>query len=114
MPRAPKSCNTLGCLEDAEPRHSHCLEHMRAKRRSAPLSPTAVEAGKTVERRRRKAVVQAWVREHGYMCPGWERPPHASDDLTAAHSTPVAHGGANSELAVLCRSCNSRQGVTST
>ena len=54
--------------------------------------------------------VASCVRVNGWVCPGWERDPHESRDLTAAHSTAVAVGGVGSLLSVLCRSCNSRQG----
>jgi hypothetical protein len=64
------------------------------------------------ERRRRQALIAAHVREHGWVCPGFEREPHASDDLTADHLEPQAHGGRpESEIRVLCRSCNSRRGM---
>ncbi|GAA1436352.1 hypothetical protein GCM10009616_35890 [Microlunatus lacustris] len=63
------------------------------------------------ERTRRTEAVQDWVAVHGWLCPGWERPAHPSQDLTAAHVVAAAHGGADGPLTVLCRSCNSRQGV---
>ena len=50
------------------------------------------------------------MREHGYLCPGWYREAHYSEDLTADHVTPVGAGGSEwGELRVLCRSCNSRR-----
>jgi hypothetical protein len=49
-----------------------------------------------------------WVDMHGWVCPGWQRPPHPSRDLTVDH---VAARSA-ARLQVLCRSCNSRKSVT--
>lgn len=66
------------------------------------------------ERKRRAIAVSRWVRDNGWTCPGYERDPHPSKDLTAAHSRAVARGGTSSTLGVLCRSCNSRQWVKPT
>jgi 5-methylcytosine-specific restriction endonuclease McrA len=63
------------------------------------------------ERTRRSDVVRAWVAQNGLTCPGYERPPHPADDLTADHVVPEAVGGApDGPLRVLCRSCNSARG----
>lgn len=106
MPRAPRECARRGCDVRVVGR-SYCPAHTVVNR-----SPTTwARQGSVVERRRRAAVVAAWVAERGWMCPGWERPAHPSRDLTAAHSVAVAEGGAGSDLFVLCRSCNARQGV---
>jgi 5-methylcytosine-specific restriction endonuclease McrA len=63
------------------------------------------------ERQRRKRVVAAWVREHGYVCPGYGRPAHPASDLTADHITPRSGGGEHGPLRVLCRRCNSARGA---
>nr|WP_062336168.1 hypothetical protein [Herbidospora sakaeratensis] len=48
------------------------------------------------------------VEQFGAVCPGWERPSHPADDLTADHILPPGRGGAeNGPLRVLCRTCNS-------
>lgn len=86
---------------------TYCDEHARR-----PLSASSLAARDPEERARRAEVVAAWVVVHGWVCPGWERPAHESRDLTAAHSTAVALGGVDSELYCLCRSCNSRQGLS--
>lgn len=62
------------------------------------------------ERKRRQAVLAAWIAEHGYICPGFGRPPHPSRDLTADHVLPQSLGGVNGPLRVLCRRCNTRRG----
>ncbi|MEV4173996.1 AAA family ATPase [Nonomuraea sp. NPDC049709] len=60
------------------------------------------------ERRRRADVVRVHVEQHGWVCPGWQRAPHASEDLTADHVQPTARGGDPAgPLRVLCRPCNS-------
>jgi len=111
MPRAPKQCAGCTALVVARTYCDECLLH---RRRIKPLSPTAQQRDDdNTERQRRKATVNAWVRQHGWVCPGWERDPHPSRDLTAAHATAVAEGGGKGPLTVLCRSCNSRQGTRS-
>ena len=61
-------------------------------------------------RTRRAAAVAAWREEVGDICPGYNRKPHASSDLTADHITPRSKGGhEDGPLAILCRSCNSRK-----
>lgn len=60
---------------------------------------------------RRAEAVDAWVATHGHWCPGWGRPAHYSEDLTADHVRSVASGGSETgRLTVLCRSCNSAKG----
>jgi hypothetical protein len=50
----------------------------------------------TAEQYRRKSVVEDWVAQHGWTCPGYERKPHESHDPTADHIRPVGRGGAES------------------
>ena len=76
------------------------------------LSPTQLATNNRAERNRRAETVAAWVATHGHTCPGWNRPPHPSRDLTAAHTTAVGNGGTTSPLTVLCRPCNTRMGKT--
>jgi 5-methylcytosine-specific restriction protein A len=76
----------------------------RGKRRRRPYTEAI--------RKRRAEAVQAWRADHGDICPGWQRQPHQSTDLTADHPVPVGAGGdEDAPLAVLCRSCNSRKGT---
>ena len=46
-------------------------------------------------RKQSKAIREAWVKEYGWLCPGWRRTPHHSTDLVVDH-----------DRGVLCRSCN--------
>lgn len=47
------------------------------------------------------------------VCPGWERPAHQAEELTADHVLPTSRGGAQSgTLRVLCRTCNSARRAT--
>lgn len=108
MPRAPKRCGRFGCPELVVGA-TYCPAHS-----IRPVSPSSSAARDPKERARRKAAVAAHVAVHGWMCPGWERDPHPSRDLTAAHSVAVANGGLGSPLSVLCRSCNSRQALNPT
>jgi hypothetical protein len=64
------------------------------------------------ERQRRKDAVDAWIAEHGLVCPGYgNQAMYWSSDLTADHAVPVAAGGAeNGALVDRCRSCNSGRG----
>ena len=51
---------------------------------------------------------RAWVDEHGWLCPGYQRPAHPSRDLTVDHVTAGTTAGG---LAILCRSCNAAKGA---
>lgn len=87
------------------PDHARAVEagHTQAKRARRPYAKA--------ELTRRAAAVSAWRAGYGDVCPGWQREPHASTDLTADHRVAVANGGAeDGPLDVLCRSCNSRKG----
>lgn len=99
---AKRVCAEPGCpvLIDQPGR---CSQHRRE-------SPTYTERDWR-ERKRRQSAVTAWVARNGWICPGWQRPAHPSHDLTADHLVPVARGGADGPLRVLCRSCNSSRGV---
>lgn len=102
MARAPKKCGRFDC-EAVVVGVTYCAAHARR-----PPSPSSLAARSSAEKHRRSAAVREWVRLHGWVCPGYERPTHPSRDLTAAHSVAVALGG--DEIGgVLCRSCNSRQ-----
>lgn len=61
----------------------------------------------------RNAAVAAWVRAHGWRCPGdGEHPAHETRDLTADHPVALANGGPLiQEFAIMCRSANSRKGA---
>lgn len=54
-----------------------------------------------------RTLVTQWLTTYGPTCPGWQRDPHPSHDLTADHSTPISKGGLPDQ--VLCRSCNARK-----
>lgn len=75
-----------------------------------PEHPRSPKNRSHAEQRRRSDVVAAWVEQHGWWCPGWNREPHASHDLTAEHLHPRSDGGEHGPLSVLCRSCNSSKG----
>lgn len=48
------------------------------------------------------------VEQYGWVCPGWKKPPHPAEKLTADHVLPTGRGGRqDGPLRVLCRSCNS-------
>jgi 5-methylcytosine-specific restriction protein A len=58
-----------------------------------------------------RRVVRAWVRAHGWTCPGYrDTAEHASRDLTVHHVVPLSRGGTSDDanLIVLCRSCHAR------
>jgi hypothetical protein len=71
-------------------------------RSAAPRNPTYRE------KQRRKALISAWVAQHGYVCPGWARAPHPARNLTANHITQRFFGGEDGPLEVLCMGCNVR------
>jgi len=63
-----------------------------------------------------KRTVQAWVKAHGWLCPGWRREAHRVKPgrLAADHPDPLALGGAPlpRQPGVLCSSCNARKGLS--
>lgn len=92
-----------------------CPGCTRAVDRVTLAGKRARRAYPTVERARRAQVVGQWVATHGHICPGYLTEPHHSGDLTADHPIEVVLGGSeDQELAVLCRSCNSRKSHTVT
>lgn len=64
-------------------------------------------------KRASRQAIDAWVAQHGWVCPGYGVPPHPSRDLTAGHPIALANGGAviQPRLIVECRSCGSRRGA---
>jgi 5-methylcytosine-specific restriction endonuclease McrA len=57
--------------------------------------------------------MRAHLRSYGYWCPGYQREPHYTKDLTADHITSRAAGGEDvrANLQVLCGACNSAKGA---
>jgi 5-methylcytosine-specific restriction endonuclease McrA len=94
--RPPVRCPVCGQATPPDRPHPH------ARQVSPPVS--------WEERQRRAEAVEAWRRRHGDWCPGWQRPPHATADLTADHVLPRSQGGEGGPLRVLCRACNARRG----
>jgi hypothetical protein len=75
-------------------------------------TPPAKRGRTWAERKRRRDTVAAHIATHGNICPGHERTPHPSDDLTTDHLLPRSTHGDNGPLRVLCRSCNATKGHT--
>jgi 5-methylcytosine-specific restriction enzyme A len=92
----------------AEVRRGRCPDCRRTYERNKSRTRRRTAA----ERRRRQALIAAHVQAHGWVCPGYDCEPHASDDLTADHLEPQAlRGRPEGEIRVLCRSCNSKRGA---
>lgn len=94
---------------------SRCDTHQReaqAARERARGSAAARGYGQAW-RNARAAVLAQHRALYGDMCPGYQRAPHPSSDLTVDHITPKAAGGSDdsTNLAVLCRSCNASKGA---
>jgi hypothetical protein len=94
------------CLQCNRPTHgTYCQAHQ--PRTDSPSTATRTAS----ERKRRAQAVTEWVMRNGHICPGYNRPPHQSTDLTADHPIRVADGGDQAQpLAILCRTCNSSKG----
>ena len=112
MARAGLICSEVGCPEPAVYR-GRCRAHAtEAERREKRTTPTKIAGKSTAERRRRARAVAQWKQRYGNVCPGYGRPPHEADDLTAQHAAALALGGSvDQALVVLCRECNSRHGL---
>jgi hypothetical protein len=94
---------------------ARCRDCQRARDRAHNARRRATDT--YAERQRRAATVRAWIAEHGYLCPGWQRPPHPADPehnpLCGDHLDPPGAGGPeHGPLGVLCRRCNSAKGAS--
>lgn len=96
----PRPC--LSCHRLAPSTYCDVCTRQRDAKRNARR--TWYQGDWTTTSRRARA---AWVAEHGWVCAGYQRDPHPSRDLTVDHVT----ARDDSELAVLCRSCNARKGA---
>ena len=104
QPQQARDATTLTlrpCLDCGVPTtRARCPRHTPAKH------------GRTwAERKRRRDTVAAHIAQHGNICPGYQRGPHPSDDLTADHLLPRSTHGDKGPLGVLCRSCNAHRGA---
>lgn len=90
---------------------TRCPACSRIHERNRTPRPTNLTRDWTERQRRARAVADHRA-IHGDWCPGWQRSPHQSTDLTADHVAAVATGGnPKGELEVLCRSCNGAKGA---
>lgn len=101
MPARP--CLTTGCprLATTGSYCTHCTT-TRNRQRNARRTHLNGDWPKVS-----RAIRDAWVAEHGWVCPGYQRGPHPSTDLTVDH---ITAGTRDDGLMVLCKSCNSRKG----
>ncbi|MFI2184604.1 HNH endonuclease [Streptomyces sioyaensis] len=92
---------------------SRCDPHQAEwQARQDHIRGSATQRGYGAEWQRTAArVLAAHRRQYGQWCPGWGVPGHPATDLTADHVVPKSKGGTDdpSNIAVLCRSCNSRK-----
>ncbi|GAA3878017.1 hypothetical protein GCM10022243_48390 [Saccharothrix violaceirubra] len=116
--RAGKRCPTPGCTNPTGP-DGYCAERCARRRNAAAhrTTPTKVARASREVRRHRAEAVRAHLDQHddgmGH-CPGYGREPHDvfPGELTADDPVPIARGGDPlQQMAVLCRSCNSRKGA---
>jgi 5-methylcytosine-specific restriction endonuclease McrA len=87
-----------------------CPTHATAYERARTQGKRERRPRVAAEDARRAQTVATHVAEYGWLCPGWQRPPHevGEGELTADHVVAVAAGGReDGQLGVLCRSCNS-------
>jgi 5-methylcytosine-specific restriction protein A len=97
---APRPCLNCGTLTSNRTRCATCeSEHQSAR------NQRRVHYHGDWQRTSKQAR-DAWVNEHGWVCPGYGRQAHPATDLTVDHVTPRD----DTTLTVLCRSCNSRKG----
>lgn len=92
---------------------SRCPLHDAAYRTAHSARKRDPQLDSAAHRNLSARTIAAWVRENGWLCPGWGRKPHPSRDLTLDHRIPrAAHGATDpTNAGVLCRSCNGRKGA---
>ena len=93
----------------------YCPEHADAF--GAMFGPRTAHHGVYASRRwrrLRREVIDAWVRAHGWTCPGWRRAAHPASRLQVDHVIALVAGGAAFErgnLRPLCPGCNARESL---
>ena len=83
-----KLCTVCGLLTSRA--GSRCTAHARQSNRSRHNALYSTPSWQRLSAR----VLRAWRGEHGEWCPGYQRPAHATADLTVDHVVPLAAGGA--------------------
>jgi 5-methylcytosine-specific restriction protein A len=110
VPLMPIMTTCLVCGTSIPRGSSRCKAHQTYGAKSGQPTPSHAE------KQRRRRLVEQWRAEHGNVCPGWNREPHAVEPgnvLTADHLIPQSiSGSAAGELRVLCRRCNTARGGT--
>jgi 5-methylcytosine-specific restriction enzyme A len=106
MPKRP--CLNCGVLHTNTTRCDTCQATWDQTHEQTRGSATARGYGSAYQKTARLVLAEHHRGWPG-MCPGWQRPPHPSEDLTVDHIIPKARGGTDDRenLQVLCRPCNS-------
>ena len=100
-----RPCIEPGCPNLTE--GTRCAAHARARDRARGSS--AQRGYDSAWRALRAKAIRIWVRERGWVCPGWGIPPHPARDLTGDHLRWPARTLA--DVQVLCVGCNNRKGA---
>lgn len=113
------------CPQLAQPGSRRCERHYKPPRKPWNNNQYRANRRKTSgskyqqsqswrERQYKRVTVENYIKQYGYLCPGYEVPPHIvgkDNPLTADHIVPKHAGGDPfGPLRVLCRKCNSRRG----
>lgn len=107
MPKRP--CLSCGTLTDGTRCPEHATQQRRAyEARRGPKPPHYAKRYDWAWRQHSKQLRDEYVKHWGEAglppyCPGWDTPPHP----TTAAELVVDH-----DVAILCRSCNSRKAAT--
>ena len=113
-------CNTPGCPAlTPRPKCDDCSRDTHRRRQRDHGTRTDRGLGSDWERLRTR-LVRTHTRTHGYICPGWNRPPHAADPntnpLTGDHIVErhIAPERAldPDNIQILCRACNTSKSHT--
>ncbi|RJQ68090.1 HNH endonuclease [Pseudonocardiaceae bacterium YIM PH 21723] len=109
MVRRP--CLGCGRLTSNRSRCDACQQQWDRVQDSGRGSATQRGYGAQYQRVARQLIAEH-RQAHGAWCPGWARPPHQDEDLTADHIVPLSKDGTHqrSNLQVLCRTCNAAKG----
>jgi hypothetical protein len=102
MSKPPKPCIVHRCPEYAVEGQSHCSKHLSSRTPSSRVAQT------WEHRKLRRAMIEQAPKP--FVCPRCRRTIRDESKIELHHEQPVATGGADGPVRLLCQSCNGSLG----